>query len=314
MRIGEINMAGVNSEAQQHSGKVIDSRHGYDVIDCEECGFKHVMPMPTPEELEQVYREEYYSKDKPLFLSQSNEDAAWWERVFADRFDTFEAHLPQKSRRVFDVGAGPGFFLHHGLQRGWTTQGIEPSKQASEHAKELGVDVVTDFLSPTSVANFEPFDVVHACNVLEHIPNPIELLACISELVKDEGLLCISVPNDYNPFQKTVREVDGLEPWWLAPPHHLNYFDVNSLTQLLNNSGFEVFLKESSFPIDMFLLMGDNYVGNDELGRACHKKRMKFEMSLIESGQNDLKRAWYQSMAEVGIGREICLYARKRSK
>ncbi|MCG9729228.1 class I SAM-dependent methyltransferase [Shewanella sp. Isolate13] len=306
-------MAGTNSDAQQHTGNVIDNRHGFNVIDCEECGFKHVSPMPTAQELEQVYREEYYTKDKPLFLSQSKEDAIWWERVFADRFDTFEAHLPVGSRRVFDVGAGPGFFLHHGQQRGWETQGIEPSKQASEHARELGLDVVSDFLSPASVKQFEPFDVVHACNVLEHIPNPIELLECIHLLVKDGGLVCISVPNDYNPFQKTVREVDGLEPWWLAPPHHLNYFDVNSLTQLLNNSGFDVFLKESSFPIDMFLLMGDNYVGNDELGRACHKKRMKFEMSMIESGQNDLKRAWYQSMAEIGVGREICIYARKRS-
>ncbi|MCK8043382.1 class I SAM-dependent methyltransferase [Shewanella sp. 1CM18E] len=306
-------MAGTNSDAQQHTGNVIDNRHGFNVIDCEVCGFKHVSPMPTAQELEQVYREEYYTKDKPLFLSQSKEDAIWWERVFADRFDTFETHLPTGNRRVFDVGAGPGFFLHHGKQRGWVTQGIEPSKQASEHARELGIDVVSDFLNPTSVKQFEPFDVVHACNVLEHIPNPIELLECIHLLVKDGGLVCISVPNDYNPFQKTVREVDGLEPWWLAPPHHLNYFDVSSLTQLLNNSGFDVFLKESSFPIDMFLLMGDNYVGNDELGRACHKKRMKFEMSLIESGQNDLKRAWYQSMAEIGVGREICIYARKRS-
>lgn len=295
----------------EHPGKIIDSKNGFDILECVSCGFKHIMPIPTADELENVYRHEYYSKDKPMFLQQSNEDVAWWNLVYSDRFDTFEEHLSDSKRRILDVGSGPGFFLKHGKDRGWITQGIEPSKQATKHARSLGLSIVEDFLSESSVAQFEPFDVVHASEVLEHISDPTLLLTLIHGLLKPGGIICLSVPNDYNPFQQTVRDVDNYDPWWLAPPHHINYFNFKSLNRLLSNLGFDVFLQEATFPIDMFLLMGDKYVGDDALGRQCHKKRMRMEMQLAESGNNELRRAWYRSMADLGIGREVCLFAKK---
>ena len=295
----------------EHKGQVIDSRNGFDILECDTCGFRHVVPLPTTEVLEHVYRHEYYSQEKPLFLKQSNEDARWWELVYSDRYDTFEEYLPEKRRRVLDVGSGPGFFLKHGKDRGWCTQGIEPSRQATEHARSLGLDVVEDFLSKKTAQQFEPFDVIHASDVLEHIPDPASLLRLMHTMLTPGGIVCLSVPNDYNPFQQAVREVESYEPWWLAPPHHLNYFNFYSISKLLNAAGFEVFLKEATFPIDMFLLMGDRYVGNDALGRECHGKRMRLELQLAAAGQNSLRRVWYRSMAEQGIGREACVYAKK---
>lgn len=71
------------------------------------------------------------------------------------------------------------------------------------------------------------------------------------------------------------------------------------------------FLKETSFPIDMLLLMGDNYIGNEQLGRACHHKRVRFEASLANAGLNELKRKLYRSLAEINLGREVCIYGKK---
>jgi len=48
--------------------------------------------------------------------------------------------LPSGSRRILDVGSGPGYFLLHGKNRGWQTLGIEPSKQAAEHGRKLGLE------------------------------------------------------------------------------------------------------------------------------------------------------------------------------
>jgi len=70
-------------------------------------------------------------------------------------------------------------------------------------------------------------------------------------------------------------------------------------------------MAESTFPIDIFLLMNDNYVGNDDLGRQCHQRRKNLEKNLNSAGLNDLKRQIYQSLSMLGIGREICLYAKK---
>jgi hypothetical protein len=61
----------------------------------------------------------------------------------------------------------------------------------------------------------------------------------------------------------------------------------------------------------MFLLMGDQYVGSDEIGRACHKKRMNFELALTRGGRSDVLEYLQADFARQGIGREVVLYAKK---
>jgi hypothetical protein len=129
--------------------------------------------------------------------------------------------------------------------------------------------------------------------------------------LNDDGMVCIVVPNDFNPFQLLLRDHLDFKPWWVAPPHHINYFNFKSLTGLVERCGFEVVHKESTFPIDLFLLMGDNYIGNDETGRKCHTKRMNFEKSMSLSGSDSLLENLYSNFAKQGIGREVVLYAKK---
>ena len=121
------------------------------------------------------------------------------------------------------------------------------------------------------------------------------------------------VPNDYSPFQDALRTACDLPPWWVAPPHHVNYFDFDSLAGLVARCGFEVLRRDATFPIDMFLLMGDNYLGNDELGRACHARRMRFETNLDKAGKGEVKRRLYGALAELGLGREVQILARRLS-
>lgn len=78
--------------------------------------------------------------------------------------------------------------------------------------------------------------------------------------------------------------------------------------------GFKVVLRESTFPIDMFLLMGKNYIENNILGRECHKMRKNMELNLAKAGKNITKRHLYQSMAQSGICREIILITEKGEK
>ena len=295
---------------REHQGEVIDSVEGFDVIECQTCGFKHIVPIPMLEELEGLYRENYYSQEKPLYFERHREDIDWWNMVYAERYEFFEQYLPPTCRRILDIGSGPGFFLKLGKERGWETLGIEPSEQAAEHARGLGLEIVKEFLSEDNADRFGAFDVVHLHEVLEHIPDPVGMLRLVKRLLNTGGLLCVVVPNDYNPFQYTLRTVCGYEPWWVAPPHHINYFDFNSLSRLLTAHGFEVVLREATFPIDMFLLMGDNYVGNDEVGRMCHAKRKTLEQNLAKAGMGILKRNWYRAMADLGIGREAVLISK----
>ena len=302
----------MNKEWKEHSGEIIDSKNEFDVIECKKCHFKHIVPIPNEDEMKHMYEDEYYTDEKPLYIERMNEDLEWWNLTYDDRYESFEQQLDKDSRAILDVGSGPGIFLKRGRELGWNVTGIEPSRQAYEYSSEkLGLNIHNKFLNEKTKDDLQTFDVIHMSEVLEHIPDPENLLNIAHEKLNLGGLICIVVPNDYNLFQLSLHEACDYDPWWVAPPHHINYFDFESLPRLLEKIGFEVVLKESTFPIDMFLLMGHNYVENDTLGRECHKMRKLFELNLDKAQNNYIKRKLYRLFAKVGVGREIIIFGKK---
>ncbi|HEX3811043.1 MAG TPA: class I SAM-dependent methyltransferase [Rhizomicrobium sp.] len=294
---------------QGHSGPHVASANGYDVIACEACGFRHAVPLPSAADLEREYREAYYRDEKPTFLAHAAEDQDWAELAQNDRLEIFERLTP--GRALLDIGCGPGFFLKTAKARGWNAKGIEPSQQAAAHARSLGLEVVEGFFNAQSAPTLGRIDSVNLNNVLEHIPDPVALLTLARDLLVSGGVLCVNVPNDFSPFQLAARAAQGTSEWWVAPPHHLNYFDFTGLSALLERLGLRVAERTTSFPMEAFVMMGDNYIGDGTLGRACHNKRKAFDMALEAAGLKHARRAFYSALASAGIGREAVVIAVK---
>ena len=301
-----------DNNGQMHSGAACEKVNEFTVIECECCKFKHAIPLPTSEELNTVYSHEYYTQEKPFYIESYLEDKSWWDSVYKSRYEILEKHLGKRKRRILDVGSGPGLFLLMGKQRGWDVKGVEPSTKAAKYSRTtLALDVDEIFLTTETAASLGTFDAVNMGEVLEHLPDPTGMLEIANGLLNKNGLLCLVVPNDFNPFQIILRDHLGFKPWWVAPPHHLNYFNQESLRGLVERAGFKVLHIANTFPIDMFLLMGENYIGNDDIGRKCHAFRMNFEQAIIGSGANELMSKMYSALGEIGVGREIVMYAQK---
>ena len=298
----------------EHTGEFIVQFDNYAIINCQKCGFKHVTPIPSQDKLNHLYQKEYYKSEKPFYIERYIEDIEWWNSLYTQRYKYFEKRILKKEKSILDIGSGPGLFLNLGKERGWATTGIEPSEQASKYSTEiLGLDIKKFFLTRDTVDELGSFDVVNMGEVLEHLPDPAEMLGFVSKLLNDDGLLCLIVPNDFNPFQIALQNYHKFEPWWIAYPFHLNYFSPNTLSDLVARCGFEVLDVHTTFPIDMFLLMGRNYIGNDALGREIHAMRKNFEINMLNAGDDEatLLNKIYTSLSDLNIGREIVLYARK---
>ena len=209
-------------EWNDHEGVVHDVVGDFKVIHCKNCGFKHVIPIPNFKELENIYRNSYYSKEKPLMFEDQKEDLDWLNISFRERYDIFESIIQENKRSILDVGSGPGYFLRHGLERGWQTLGIEPSLQAAKHSRELGLEIIEDYFNDEIMEELVEFSVVHLSYVLEHIPNPIKLIRQSYGVLNSGGIICIVVPNDYNHLQNALRKSKNFPPWWLAPPNHMH--------------------------------------------------------------------------------------------
>jgi SAM-dependent methyltransferase len=296
---------------QTHEGPRIARAKGYDIVDCVMCGFRHVVPLPDAAKLEHAYREAYYRDEKPTFLSHAGEDQEWAELAQNDRLEIFERLLGSERRRLLDIGSGPGFFLKTAKARGWRVLGIEPSRQAAAHARNLGLEVAEGFFNAETAPGLGRFDAIQLNNVLEHVPDPIEILILARDLLQKGGVLCVNVPNDFSPFQIAARASLNLPEWWIAPPHHLNYFDFASLSGLMERLGLRIAERMTSFPMEAFLLMGENYTSDPATGRACHNRRKRFDQALEAAGLKETRRAFYRALAGAGLGREAVVIAVK---
>ena len=276
-------------------------------------------PIPSVETVEKYYKEDFYAEKNTNFNDSSLEvqekDKAFynsrWERVHKI---CSESLGDLNNKKIYDIGFGFAQALIFFKNKGLVCSGIEPSQEAVDFAVKNGINAKLKGIEEKSSYSVDvKQDIVLLINVLEHLREPFDTLKNIRELlINDKGVLIVDVPNDYNVFQTVANKEYNLDEWWVAPPRHINYFNPSSLSSLIEKAGFEIIKKESSFPMEMFLLFGDQYVGNPELGSICHKKRVHFESLMIDNGYEDKLYSFYESLAELELGRQIVIYAKPK--
>jgi len=248
--------------------------------------------MYTEEELEKFY-ENVYPESTPSFL--------WYEKVE-------NINRLKKVGKVLDIGCWEGQQLEHFRKTGWECVGIELNKKAADIAMSKGMEVyqisIREFFRQFADAKW---DVINVAYVLEHIPKPIDFLIKLRSNLEIDGIIIVEVPNDFSPFQLAYIAEHKIEPYWIALPDHLNYFDRQGIENLVKRAGFSIIHGETSFPMEMFLLMGDNYLQDKSLGKASFQKVVAME-KILRNYRSRLVSDLYTSLYTCGIGRSNILY------
>lgn len=288
----------------------------YTLKENSEYGFLQVNPTPSKEEIARYYSDEFYASNNSSKVNDSSLDVQERDKRFyqswrEDIKSIIESNVSKDDISIYDFGCGWCESLSFFNDYGYSCYGIDTAPEAIDHGKSQGLNVAVSDLVDINPFN-KRFDVVLMQNVLEHLASPDETIKNIYEdVLNDGGLLIIDVPNEFNAFQEAGREVHDLSQWWVAPPAHLNYFTPKTLRTLLEGKGFIVIDELASFPLEMFLLMGENYVEDSDLGRACHEKRMSFEENLRKTGNVDTLHEFYRNLAKQNLGRQILMIAKK---
>ena len=292
----------------------------YKIIQDPVYGYTRIDPIPTKEELDKFYTEDFYSSRYKCFNDASRQVQEEEKDFFDCRWEFICNWLIKhfgklEGLSLFDVGFGFAQALLYLHQKGMIVSGLEPSPEGVKYAKSKGLDVYQADISDFSCAGSKKFDVVLLLGILEHIAYPAEALLNIKKkLLKPGGLLVADVPNEFNDFQLIANEEFKLNEWWLCPPCHINYFSASSLKSLIKQCGYDIFGCESSFPIDMFMLFGDKYVGDEKLAKICHEKRVKFELLMKKHGKEEKLLKLYKAFAELDLGRHVVVYAKPKGK
>ena len=286
-----------------------------------ELGFRRLDPLPAADELAAFYESRYYDlirrggRAPEIGRLLAGGETAARERewlaatLYADLVDGLETH-GAGGGRVLDIGAGTGDLVAHLQSAGLRASGIEPSQDASRLARERWLDVAAATVEQWAAdpAHRGAYAGAVLINVLEHVPQPQALLATIGTLLAPGGVLCVRVPNDFSDWQAAAAAACGHDGWWVAAPDHIHYFSHDSLARTLAACGFEPVQLTTDFPMEFFLLMGEDYVADPALGPGLHERRRRFELALPAA----LRRRLYAAFASVGAGRNTLAFAVRR--
>ncbi len=192
------------------------------LVQCGSCGFVFCKPIPTKDELNEVY-EGYGRSD---YLSDLTIQA--YERVL----DSLEPY--RKTNRLIDVGCGIGYFLEVAKRRGWEVYGTEFTEEAVGICEAKGASMKLGVLEPE---NYEPesFDAVTSFEVIEHINDPKEELGNFKKLLRKGGIVYCTTPN-FNALERYYLKAD-----WniLGYPEHLAYYTPRTLKRVFKETGFQ---------------------------------------------------------------------------
>jgi SAM-dependent methyltransferase len=147
-----------------------------------------------------------------------------------------DLHAFGPRRDLLEVGCGTGEFLMAARQAGHRVVGLDLSEEAVTSVRRRFPDL--DLRCATLGSNDlrpESFDVVAALHVVEHVPDPVDLLRQMTRLLRPGGLVYVRVPN----LNAWYRRVLGRN-WWCFGIEHAAHFTDISLRLALGQAGLRV--------------------------------------------------------------------------
>jgi 2-polyprenyl-3-methyl-5-hydroxy-6-metoxy-1,4-benzoquinol methylase len=211
------------------------SHETFNLRQCKECEFVLTSPRPLDETLGKYYLSDNYishtAKAKTAFdklYEFSRENALNWKLTLVKKFLNSDDPTPS----LLDYGCGTGFFLKKIKENGFNIAGVEPSaiaRAAAEHNTEIQIAEKIEHVN-------SKFDVITLWHVLEHVSNLNELVSQLKNILNQDGVLFIAVPNHQSYDAKKY----GMEWAGYDVPRHLWHFEQKTMHRLLTNHQFKL--------------------------------------------------------------------------
>jgi O-antigen biosynthesis protein len=145
--------------------------------------------------------------------------------------------------RLLDVGCGAGGVGRALRDRVDFLAGVELDAEAAASAREVYDQVLTGRAEDLVQELAGPFDTILAYDLLEHLPDPVELLRRLRGVAAADALLHVSVPNARHwslVRDLVVHGTFGYTDWGHRDRTHLRWFTRADLVSLLEDGGWRV--------------------------------------------------------------------------
>lgn len=281
----------------------IYEKYGIQFVTCNNCETNYANPRPRPEHLEDYYSnsENYAYWNQYIFPAS---ESARREKIFKPRVEkvlNICRKLNITTNTLLEVGAGFGIFCEE-IQK---TQifnrviGIEPTSDLAQTCRNRGIEIIE---KPIEKIDFDQefINVIASFEVIEHLFCPREFILQCYRLLAHGGIIVLTCPNSKGFDILTLGEHSNS-----VDNEHLNMFNVNSLTHLLEDCGFEVVEAQTPGRLDAELVRNQAISGKFDIS-----KHPFLEYILMDEWDNQ-KEAFQDFLSANNLSSNMLLVAKK---
>ncbi len=200
-----------------------EQHYNLEVMLCDHCGLAQLRDLIDPKDLFSDYV--YFSSNSDTML-----------RSVADLVDKIYPTLPDNAF-IVEIASNDGYLLKNYVKNGFNVLGIDPAKNIAKVANEKGIPTLCDFFSEklaTRLANEgKKADIIHANNVMAHVPDINSFIKGIKCLLKPKGYAVIEVPYFLDLVKKLEFDTIYHE--------HVFYFSLKALNLVFERHGLVIY-------------------------------------------------------------------------
>jgi len=160
----------------------------------EKCSLFQLKDHPTPE---QMFNNKY-----PFFTGSSEA----MKLHFQNYANFLKKNYIKKQSKIIEIGSNDGTFLSNFKDSNLDYVGFEPSSNVAEVANNNGIKTINSFFGLNSLDLIKNYvgqtDVIFAANVICHIPDLINLIKTIDQLLTKDGVFIFEEPYLGSMFKK----------------------------------------------------------------------------------------------------------------
>ncbi|HZS44669.1 MAG TPA: class I SAM-dependent methyltransferase [Blastocatellia bacterium] len=194
-----------------------------DLALCNDCSLVQITETVPPEELFSEY----------FYLSSFSDTTLKDAEELVNRIRT-GCSLNGDSLAV-EIASNDGYLLQYYKRNGIDVLGIEPASNIAAIAEQKGIRTLNEFFTDDlalRLSERQRADVIHANNVMAHVPDLNGFVTGVGALLRDDGFAVVEVPYIKDLIDKTEFDTIYHE--------HLCYFSLTAIKNLVERQNLQV--------------------------------------------------------------------------
>lgn len=221
-----------------NSAKKMFKKYRLDYVICPSCETMYMNPRPTPELLEMYYKKSknYWYWNKYIFPASADVRRQKIFRPRAEKLIDICKRYNVSGDTLLEVGSGFGIFCEEIKRTGFFHRviGVEPTPDLAQTCRHKGLEIIEKPIEQASFEN-ETINAIASFEVIEHLFCPRDFLKRCNSIVAQGGLIVLTCPNGKGFDISILGSISDA-----VDVEHLNYFNLDSISRLFVQCGFEV--------------------------------------------------------------------------